>query len=254
MSHASRFKTREHTDQDMRLQQLEEQISQLLSKNKGEVEFPSSSDDQLKISSQDRGILTKQAAERDVDPGDLNRNLHSGSDTDKERKDSRRHRKSRLPSYRKSTAASRARKENRNSVHRVGGVYNGEIQPVRLAVSVYSSRDDGLDTSLDLILLPQLTIITLAAHFLNVYSKSLKVLEEGLSQSFAGGRLALSKPNELLPETCFLCIVNRRQRAICSIMAASVALSAINSKQNDCTDVGWSDFPSKISLYGATSN
>ncbi|KAH3804784.1 hypothetical protein DPMN_133072 [Dreissena polymorpha] len=36
---------------------------------------------------------------------------------------------------------------------------------------------------------------------------SLKVLEEGISQSFAGGRLALGKPNELLPKTCFLWFV-----------------------------------------------
>ncbi|KAH3712706.1 hypothetical protein DPMN_072460 [Dreissena polymorpha] len=45
----------------------------------------------------------------------------------------------------------------------VGGVYNGEIKPVRLAISVYSSRDDGLDASLDLLLLPghvRRTIIT----------------------------------------------------------------------------------------------
>ncbi|KAH3837298.1 hypothetical protein DPMN_110683 [Dreissena polymorpha] len=99
------------------------------------------------------------------------------------------------------------------SVHRVGGVYNGEIQPVRLAVSVYSSRNDGLDASLDPLLLPghvRRTIITMAAHCLNVYSKSLKVVEEGISQSFAGGRLALGKPNELLPETCFLCIVKSK--------------------------------------------
>ncbi|KAH3724302.1 hypothetical protein DPMN_050118 [Dreissena polymorpha] len=88
-----------------------------------------------------------------------------------------------------------------------------EIQPVRLAVSVYSSRDDGLVASLDPLLLPGhvgRTIITLTAHFLNVYSKSLKVLEEGISQSFAHGRHELGKPKELLPKKCFLCIMKSK--------------------------------------------
>ncbi|KAH3868070.1 hypothetical protein DPMN_031206 [Dreissena polymorpha] len=108
------------------------------------------------------------------------------------------------------------------SVHRVGGVYNGEIQPVRLAVSVYSSRDDGLDVSLDPLLLSghvRRTIITLAAHFLNVYSKSLKVLEEVISQSFAGGRPELGEPNELLPETCFICIVKSKAERLYWMLA-----------------------------------
>ncbi|KAH3847832.1 hypothetical protein DPMN_090164 [Dreissena polymorpha] len=83
-------------------------------------------------------------------------------------------------------------------------------------MSVYSSHDDDLDASLDPLLLPghvRRTIITLDAHFLNAYFKSLKVLEVGISRSFAGGRLALGKPKKLLPETCFFCIAKSKAKS-----------------------------------------
>ncbi|KAH3727594.1 hypothetical protein DPMN_053533 [Dreissena polymorpha] len=143
-------------------------------------------------------------------------------------------------------------------MHRVGGVYNGEIQPVHLAVSVYSSRNYGLDASLDPLLLPghvRRTIITLAAHFLNVYSKSLKVLEEGLSQSLAGGRLALSKPNELLLKTCFLCIVKSKAESHL-LHSCSISGSVCHKFRAERLYwmLAWSDFLSKTSRNRATSN
>ncbi|XP_052817378.1 leucine-rich repeat and coiled-coil domain-containing protein 1-like [Mya arenaria] len=103
--------SREETDQDVRLQALEQQIAQLLAKNKDGRPVFSSSEDALPSSSQSGGpIVSRQPAERDE--SDVIEHLYGDRNLDEGTVSKSHGRKSRLPSYRKSTAASRSRKDN----------------------------------------------------------------------------------------------------------------------------------------------
>ncbi|XP_045191730.2 leucine-rich repeat and coiled-coil domain-containing protein 1-like [Mercenaria mercenaria] len=93
-------------DQDQRLEQLEQQIAQLLNKAKSDMVGRSSSEDlPASSSTADGPRVTRHIAERDRA---LSGDSDSGHAVDDRKTKAK---KSRLPSYRKSTAASRARKD-----------------------------------------------------------------------------------------------------------------------------------------------
>ncbi|XP_060590550.1 uncharacterized protein LOC132745616, partial [Ruditapes philippinarum] len=93
-------------DQDKRLEQLEEQIAQLLNKAKSDMVVKSSSEDFPESSSTaDCPRVTRLEAERDKTMSGDSDCGHAADDRKTKMK------RSRLPSYRKSTASSRARKD-----------------------------------------------------------------------------------------------------------------------------------------------
>ncbi|CAC5362345.1 LRRCC1 [Mytilus coruscus] len=141
---------KQEKNSDSRLEKLEEQLHQLIQLQTAKVQNKSvvSSSDYNDLSDTRQSNVSRLEAERDIQTEDSDTGSRSNS---KERK-GRKSRKSRIPSYRKSTAASRAHKDGfkKDSGEASVDTSDSQKQPSAYMVEDKSQREDAKSTYVNL--------------------------------------------------------------------------------------------------------